>query len=147
MTVYELRPVEPADLFSIIRLAHELLPERYTPVVFTQLYESALVEFIVAVYFTKIVGFLVGSRIQKECAKLLMLAVVPSHQNNGVGSSLLECFFQRMKGYHIACVDLEVRSKNSQAVQFYQKHQFQITDRIAQFYQNGEEASIMRRNL
>ena len=42
-------------------------------------------------------------------------------------------------------VELEVRTKNVAAIGFYKKHGFKITDTVKGFYQNGEDAYIMRK--
>jgi len=48
---------------------------------------------------------------------------------------------------NIKQAELEVKKDNKQAIKFYQKHGFEIVETISKFYQNGEDAYIMRRMI
>ena len=134
-------------LFSVIRLAHETLPEQYSPSLFTTLYESFPQGFFIAVSSQKIIGFLIGIQTSSTKAKVLMLSVDKPFRKQGIGSALLTSFLTAMKTHGICSITLEVRTTNISAIGFYQTHGFTITDTIKGFYQNGSMAYSMYKQL
>ena len=50
-----------------------------------------------------------------------------------------------MNLHNIKQVELEVRTTNTAAINFYKKQGFVIIETIPKFYQNGEDACAMRR--
>ena len=145
--MYTVRPFQPNDTFSVIKLAHETLPERYFPNIFNSFYESFPEGFFITEQYSKLVGFIVGIQIYSDSAKILMLSVNKSFRKKGIGSMLLKTFFKSMKKINIIKFDLEVRKENQAAVSFYKKHDFKIVDEIKGYYQNGEDALLMRKIL
>jgi ribosomal protein S18 acetylase RimI-like enzyme len=145
--VLELRQVQPDDIFSVISLAYDMLPERYNPAIFNQFYEAFPEGFLVAELHHTIVGFLVGTRIDAQRARILMLAVKTQHQRHQIGSQLLLRFLNDMRTYGITIVELEVRTTNRIAIDFYRKYGFEIQETLSHFYQNGDAAYQMRRDL
>jgi ribosomal-protein-alanine N-acetyltransferase len=142
--VLEIRQVQPQDIFSVIRIAYESLPEQYNPAVFNQFYESFPEGFLIAEQHHKIVGFVIDLKPFEEIAKVLLLSVTEEHRRKGIGSALLKRFLDTMKMQNIKQVELEVRTSNSAAVGFYKKHGFDIVETIPKFYQNGEDAYTMK---
>ena len=80
-------------------------------------------------------------------AKILMLAISQKYRKQGIGSALLTKFLKEILLKNIKQVELEVRTNNTTATNFYKKHGFNITDTITGFYQNGEDAYIMRKRI
>jgi len=145
--VQNIRTFEPNDMFSVIKLANNTLTETYNPSLFTYFYETYLQGFLVAEQNHKIIGFIVGVKITNESARILMLSVSPQHRRKNIGTNLLNKFIENIKMENIKEIHLEVRTDNEKAIRFYQKHNFEITDKIAGFYQNGEDAYIMKKRL
>ena len=142
-----IRRIQPQDIFSVIKIAHESLPERYQPNIFNTFYESFPQGFLIALKHHKIVGFLIGVKTHDTIAKILMLSVNENHRKQGIGSALLINFLQEMLLQNIRLVNLEVRTNNKIAITFYKKHGFDIQETITGFYQNGEDAHSMRQVL
>jgi len=145
--VLQIRRVQPEDLFAVIKIAHESLPERYQPTIFNTFYESFPQGFLIALKHHKIVGFLVGIKTHDTIAKILMISVNNNYRKQGIGSALIKNFLQGMLSQNIRLVDLEVRTNNKIALAFYKKHGFDIQETITGFYQNGEDAYSMRQVL
>ena len=143
----KVRLFKPTDMFSVIKLASDTLTERYSPSLFTYFYETFPQAFIVAEKTHKIIGFIVGVKIDSEKAKILMLSVSKLHRKQNIGSSLLNQFLEEISKENIKSISLEVRTDNEKAIKFYQKHDFKITEKLTEFYQNGEEAYTMKRDL
>jgi [ribosomal protein S18]-alanine N-acetyltransferase len=142
-----IRHVHPDDIFPVIALAFETLPERYNPSIFNQFYESCPEGFFIALDSNSIVGFLIGITTAPHIARILMLGVKESSRKKGIGSALLAQFIKEMKMQQVTRVELEVRTSNSNALQFYQKRGFLLQSTLQGFYQNGENAFSMRREL
>ncbi len=134
-------------MFSTIKLASETLPERYNPSLFNYFYETFPQGFLVTEKLHKIVGFIVGVKTNIDTTRILMLAVAKQHRRYGVGQSLLNQFLKELTLQNMKQIELEVRVDNKQAIKFYQKHGFDIIDVITNFYQNGEDAYLMKRAI
>ncbi|HVQ01538.1 MAG TPA: GNAT family N-acetyltransferase [Candidatus Thermoplasmatota archaeon] len=143
----EIRQVQSDDIFSVISLAYDLLPERYNPAIFNQFYESFPEGFLVAELNHAVIGFLVGIRVDVLRARILMLAVRKPHQRHQIGSQLLLRFLNIVRAFGATMVELEVRTNNRVAIEFYRKHGFSVQDTLSHFYQNGDAAYQMRRDL
>lgn len=147
MTVPIVRQFQPNDMFLVIRLASETLTEHYNPSIFNYFYETFAEGFWIAEELGKIVGFIIGVKTTSDTTRILMLAISEKKRKKGLGSALLNNFLDEMTRLKITCVDLEVRKDNNQAVRLYKKHGFEIINTLPIFYQNGQDAYIMRRYL
>lgn len=143
----QIRRVQDNDIFPVITLANDTLPERYNPAIFNQLYESFPEGFLVAIQNHTLIGFIIGIKITTNTARILMLCVDEKDRKQGIGSTLLRQFLLFMKNHQIKQVELEVRTTNKGAQEFYTKHGFIIQEKLPQFYQFGEDAYIMKKEL
>jgi ribosomal-protein-alanine N-acetyltransferase len=141
--VLKIRKFEPNDMFSVIKLASDSLPERYNPSIFNYFYETFPDGFIVAETLQKLVGFIVGVQTHENKANILMLSVSEYYQNRKIGTELLKEFLKIISNLNIKIIELEVRTDNEKAISFYKKHNFKIKKKIEEFYQNGEDAFTM----
>ncbi len=141
------RHVQASDIIPVIALAYETLPERYNPAIFNQFYEASPDGFFVALNNTSIIGFLIGIRTTPITARVLMLSVQERHRKQGIGRALLKAFLSEMKEHQIKRCDLEVRTTNHSAVEFYKKQGFILREILPHFYQNGEDAYNMTKEL
>ena len=139
-----IREFQANDTFSVIKLASQTLTEKYSPSLFTYFYETFPKGFIVAESNHKIVGFLVGVILSDEFAKILMISVNPTFQRKEIGKNLLNQFIENIKKERINKIELEVRTRNKKAIDFYKKNGFKIVEKINEFYQNLENAYVMR---
>jgi ribosomal-protein-alanine N-acetyltransferase len=145
--VLKIRRVQAQDIFSVIKIAYESLPEHYSPEVFNKFYESFSEGFLVAEKFHKIVGFVVGIQTSNGIARITLLSVDKKFRKQGIGSALINQFLREMSLHDIRQVELEVKINNDAAIKFYKKHGFDITETVPRFYLTGEDACIMKRVL
>ena len=143
----EIRQFKPTDMFSVVKLASTTLTEQYNPSLFNYFYESFPEGFIIAEYGHKIIGFIVGVKINDILSKILMLSISEQFQNKNIGSNLLKKFLRKISDEGVKFVELEVRIDNEKAINFYRKHGFKIRNEITDFYQNGESAYTMKKEL
>lgn len=139
--------MQPPDVLPVTALAFATLPERYNSAIFNQFYEASPEGFLVALRDTIIIGFLIGIRTTPTTARILMLSVNEADRKQGIGTALLMHFLSEMKQHNIMRIDLEVRTTNQSAVYFYKKHGFQLNGLLRYFYQNGEDAFSMSKEL
>ena len=145
--VLTIRNFEPTDMFSVIKLASETLPERYNPSLFNFFYETYPRGFIVAEKDHKIIAFIIGVQMKPEKGKILMLSVPEKYRRQGIGSKLLAEYLEKISKEKVKTVGLEVRIDNKKAIKFYQKYGFKIKVKLKEFYQNGEDAYTMVKEL
>jgi ribosomal-protein-alanine acetyltransferase len=145
--VWDIRRVQPQDIFSVIKIAYDTLSERYSPELFNRFYETFPEGFLVAEMHHKIIGFIIGFQTTPDTARITILSVTHPYRKKGLGTALITSFINEMTLSNIKQIDLEVNINNKDAITFYKKHDFVITDIIKGFYQSGDDACIMRRQL
>lgn len=142
-----IRRVKAEDILPVISLAYESLSERYDPVVFSTFFESFPQGFLVAVNKQQIIGFIVAIPIDISTLKIVLFSVKQKFRNQMVGSSLLTSLIEKMKNFDIRGIELEVKTSNTSAISFYEKHGFKKIKYVENFYQNNEGAFMMRKSL
>jgi ribosomal-protein-alanine acetyltransferase len=145
--VLKIRRVQPQDIIDVIALAYDTLPERYNPMIFNQFYESFPEGFLVVIDQQQLIGFLVGIKTAPATARILMLSILSRYRKQGIGTALLKEFLTIMRHLSVTEVELEVRTTNQGALAFYKKQGFTLQHTIKQFYQNGEDAYVMKKHL
>jgi len=131
-------------MFSVIKLSSETLPEHYNPNLFNYFYETFPNGFWVCEINHKIIGYIVGVKLNNEIAKILMISVSNLYQNRSIGSKLLTTFLSEIILHNIKKVELEVKKTNLKAINFYKRFGFEIIEIIKEFYENKDDALIMR---
>ena len=142
-----IRKFKPTDMFSVIKLASETLTEQYNPSLFNFFYESYPRGFIVAEKEHKIIGFIIGVKTTTYTSRILMLSISTKNRRQKIGSSLLLEFLKIIVKEKVKTVELEVRTDNNKAKNFYIKHGFKIKGKIEDFYQDGKSAYTMIKTL
>ena len=93
---------------------------------------------------TKIIGFIIFSLIKQE-SHLLNIAVLKEWQERGAGTILMDVFIKQSKAMGAKKAFLEVRSKNTTAINFYYKFNF-LKDTVRDNYytsSNIDDAVLM----
>lgn len=142
-----IRKFQATDMFSTIKIASETLTEQYSPSLFNYFYETFPDLFLVAEKHHKIIGFITGIQITDEIARIVMLSILPPYQRQHIATELLNEIIITLKEENVKQISLEVKTNNEKAISFYKKHGFTIIDTIEKFYQNGENAFMMKRVL
>jgi ribosomal-protein-alanine N-acetyltransferase len=142
--MFTVRKFKPTDMFSIIKISYDTLTERYNPSLFNYFHEIFPEGFWVCEKNHRIVGFIVGVKTNLEIARILILAVLRLYRRQGVGNILLNNFLREITIKNTKQVELEVETKNNSAIEFYLKHGFEIIEVLPKFYQNGNDAYVMR---
>ena len=103
---------------------------------------------LVCKYNDVIMGFLIFSLIKKE-SHLLNIAVLKEWQERGAGTILMDVFIKQSKAMGATKAFLEVRSKNTTAINFYYKFNFMKDAVRANYYTGGniDDAVLMSLDL
>lgn len=75
---------------------------------------------------------------------ILNVAVHPSCRGRGVGRILVEAALEQFRSKGASVVYLEVRPTNTVAIALYSRCSFFITGRRKAYYENGEDAILMK---
>jgi len=138
------RSMNESDLFKVYSLINTNLDGRFTLDTigyFMDLWPEG--QMVAVDLFGNIVGALMGSQLTNGRASISLFAVDSKYRGQGIGTRLfndfrLKCF---MSGYRE--IQLELRTTNSQAFNFYTKHGFVKTEDVPSLYGPGEDGYRM----
>ena len=100
---------------------------------------------LMAIYKEEIVGYISFSYIFD--IEIESVIVKSSYQRQGIGTLLLKYVFNFSKENKINNVFLEVRKSNLAAISLYKKMGFKIISIRKKYYENTEDALILKRQL
>ena len=137
-----IRKFQPADFPWVIDLERRVFNE-HDPYLYMQFYETCSEGFIVAEINGLVIGYVVGFLAEKRTGRIFSLAVHPAYRDRGIGSALLKEITGVLSGSGVSEVILEVRSGNTGARRFYERHGFYQTGVAKQYYSDGEDGCLM----
>ncbi|KYK27269.1 MAG: hypothetical protein AYK23_02485 [Candidatus Proteinoplasmatales archaeon SG8-5] len=138
-----IRNFVPTDLGAVMRLVAETFKQDYSPSMYLTLHAQWPDGFLVASEEGVLTGLLLGTRASPDEARILIMATKKELRYKGVGSSLLNTFFERCGWEGICSVVLEVRTSNTIAQEFYTKRGFQVVSLLERYYLDGEDGIMM----
>jgi ribosomal-protein-alanine N-acetyltransferase len=142
-----LRRFQPKDLMNVMQIVGVTLGENYHPSFYINLHNFWSEGFIVATINDQIVGFILTTISDSRTARILMLAVYPHYRGRGVASTLMDVIIKQCAKKNIKLIQLEVRTKNQNAIRFYLKRKFIIYKTLYNYYKNKDNAYLMYRYL
>jgi len=144
----KLRKFSLSDLEQIMEIEKISFPNRklFSEDYFRKLYQKYPEGFIVAEDKGKILGYAIGE-VQKDCGKIISIAVHPAWRKKGIGKKLANFLIEHFKKENLKKISLHVRKNNLAAISFYQNLGFQILKTIKNYYQNGDDADLISKNL
>ncbi len=141
-----IRKFEPEDFPCVIDIERQVFNE-HDPYFYMQFYETCSDGFIVAEMNGLVIGYVVGFLVNEGTGRVFSLAVHPAYQGRGAGSALLKELAGIFRTFGAVEIILEVRSSNTRARKFYEKHGFYQTGIVEKYYNDGENACLMRLRL
>lgn len=85
--------------------------------------------------------------ILKPQVQLNSLVVSVSALKSGVATALLGKMYEYARKNACTEIDLEVNERNLPAIRLYEKSDFKVVGRRPKFYNNSDDAILMRKNL
>ena len=84
---------------------------------------------------------------ENNAAHLTTIGVAPEHRRRGVAEQLLKHLENMLMEREVATIMLEVRVGNTIAQRLYREAGYTVVQRIAKYYNNGEDCFLMMKAL
>ncbi|RAW47153.1 ribosomal-protein-alanine N-acetyltransferase [Halorubrum sp. 48-1-W] len=143
-----IRPVERADLLSVLRIERECFSDPWPYDAFDQLVDEPT--FLVAEREGAVVGYLVADvtpNAGRDIGHVKDLAVHPEFRGRGIGRALLRAGLARLRAAGATVAKLEVREGNDPARSLYGAEGFEPVRRATRYYRDGEDALVLAVDL
>ena len=115
-----------------------------TFLVFKALYPEL---FLVAIKNDEIVGYVCGVLRRDGCGHIVSICVRPKFRGLGIGKALMLEIEKRFIELGVKCFLLEVGVGNEIAQRLYMKLGYRVIGRIKNYYPDGEDAFVMRKDI
>lgn len=140
------REFRPQDLKTVLKIERESFADPYPAHLLRDIYNLGA-GFLVAQEDGRVVGFIIFWIRFEDEGHIISLAVDKDYRCQGVGAELVRTAIGIFEKFHIKNIKLEVRAKNSGAINFYRALGFSEEKVIANYYEDGEDAVVMRMDL
>jgi ribosomal-protein-alanine N-acetyltransferase len=141
-----IRPIKADDISQVLAIEHESFQNPYTADIITFLYEKYKDTFLVTEQGGFVFGYIAGISSWRE-GHIISLAVLPAWRKKGIATQLVEEICEIFKKEGKKRVKLEVRISNRAALSLYQRVGFEKKKIVRNYYENGEDAVLMKRRL
>jgi ribosomal-protein-alanine N-acetyltransferase len=144
--IFEILPARLRDLNTLKHLEDEVFKEDAWPVldILVILLTPGMIN-LKAVSEGKIIGFItVEENLMDPEANVNSLGVLSTYRRQGVGKALLLASENKLKRKKVR---LCVRHSNQEAIDLYAHMGYRKTDVKHQYYSDGEDAYVMRKDL
>ena len=141
-----IRKFQPSDFQWVIDIERKVFNE-HDPYLYMQFYETYPDTFIVADINGFVIGYVAGFLAQAGVGRIFSLAVYPKYQNRSVGSNLLKEIINIFRKEGVTEIILEVRMDNINAKRFYERLGFSQFGISEKYYNDGQNARLMKLKL
>ncbi len=132
----------PADLDLLEALERASFPDHWS----RETLLNSLREAGYLVLLADNAGFLLGWNVGDE-AEIARLGVFEFHRGRGIGLALVRAALTEFQGRGVTSVFLEVRAGNEVAFRLYERAGFEEIARRKNYYADGEDARVMKREV
>ncbi|WP_267642106.1 ribosomal protein S18-alanine N-acetyltransferase [Haloarchaeobius amylolyticus] len=143
-----IRPAEQADLLAVYRIEKSSFPQPWPFDAFQRFLDAP--GFLVATEGQKVTGYVVADCIPNHgrgIGHVKDIAVHPKRRGQGIGRRLLARAIATLASQNATSVKLEVRETNDVAKDLYRDFGFEPLRRIPRYYDDGEAALVMVKEL
>ncbi|WP_257299871.1 ribosomal protein S18-alanine N-acetyltransferase [Haloarchaeobius sp. FL176] len=143
-----IRQAEHADLLAVFRIEKAVFPQPWPFDAFQRFLGEP--GFLVATENGKVTGYVVADTIPnhgRALGHIKDLAVHESRRGEGIGRRLLARALATLATRDATSVKLEVRVGNEPARSLYEDFGFEALRRVPRYYDDGEDALVMVRDL
>ncbi|KAI3990856.1 hypothetical protein MKX01_006359 [Papaver californicum] len=131
--------VRDKNLMQLKKMNTALFPVRYNDKYYADALASG--EFTKLAYYSDICVGSIACRIEKKEAKvdrvyIMTLGVLAPYRGIGIGTKLLNHVIDLSSKQNVAEVYLHVQTNNDDALNFYKKFGFEVTETIKNYYMN-----------
>lgn len=143
-----IRAYEPADFDALYQLDQQCFQRgiAYSKSMLRYFLQIAPQTCFIAEMTGAVAGFILGE-VDRPCAHIITLDVSDKHRRSGIGSELLGTLEDAFEHQGAATVVLETAVNNAAAIALWQRHGYQITRRLKNYYLGRTDAHEMRKGL
>jgi ribosomal-protein-alanine acetyltransferase len=148
--VYEMHPLTDKHLKEVLKLNLRCFRtgENYTKFTFNYLLnEPNCLSYRVVTTKGEMVGFVFIMTNKDGTGHITTIGVTPEHRRRGLAAKLLQHAEEAMQKRGVTIVMLEVRVSNRAAQNLYLEQNYKIVQRLAKYYNNGEDGFLMIKSL
>jgi ribosomal-protein-alanine N-acetyltransferase len=140
-----LRQFLSADLNRILDIERASFPARiaFSRAYFERLFQEYPEGFIVAEFKGNVVGYTIGN----NSGEIITIAVDPDYRKQGIGKSLADFLIKNYKKRGIQELSIHVRTNNQAGVSFWQNLGFKVEKTIKNYYSNGDDALLLKKEI
>lgn len=144
---YICRIANAKDIDRIFAIENECFTKPWTINMFIEdIVVNDKARYYVVEYNTEIIGYAGYWHILDE-AHITNIAIKPEFQQKGIGAFLLKNMLLMLLKDNIETATLEVKKSNKAAIKLYMQAGFEIEGRRKAYYENGEDALIMWKEM
>lgn len=136
----------PSDAGAIAQLSRDAIEHglswRWTARRVARSIRDSETNVVIARGGSQFLGFAI-LKYEDDDSHLLLMAVAPTHRRKGVASAMLSWLETTVQAGGWATIELEVRSRNEEAIAFYRHHGFDEAGLYPGYYEGVEDARRM----
>ena len=148
---YHIRPFRMSDLDAVLAIERASFgADAYDRNLFAELFGKCGRLFLVAAARGGIRAYMVTAAAVRRAtlsAELVSVGVAPACRGQGIASALMRSTLRRLRLRSVRQFSLAVRVSNRQAQALYAKFGFARLRRVRRYYEDGEDALVLRRLL
>jgi len=92
-------------------------------------------------------GFIIYTAFENDRAEIEYIHVLEDYRRQGIAVKLLEFCIENILSLGCKSITLEVRTNNNEAIKLYEKLGFKHSHIRSNYYSNGDDASLMIREM
>ena len=139
-----IREFRRPDVKRILEIEYESFKDPYPPSILIDVYNLGA-GFLVAQQDNIVVGYIIFWIRYEDEGHIISLAVDKNYRKRGIASELVNNAINIFIKCNVSEIKLEVRKSNKGARKFYQKMGFEEKKILENYYEDGEEAVIMKK--
>jgi len=143
--MFQIRQMQENDLDQVLQIEHSTFPNPWRRSFFLADINRQDTLCVVAENQTGVIGYLIAWG--RDELHIANIAVAPKWRNQGVGTCLMKRALEFGSLQGAANAYLEVRMSNTGAQRFYRRFGFVPTYIRRGYYENGEDALVMEREI
>jgi len=137
-----IREFRPKDLRKVYEIEETSFSNPYDIEMLKHLFDIGA-GFLVAQVKDEIAGYIIFWIKEENQGHIISLAVENSYKRQKIGSKLLDASVNIFKKFDIKRINLEVKTQNKEAIDFYKSFGFFCEEKILNYYENGDNAFRM----
>ena len=149
-TDYSIRPLTDKNLNEVLRLNVRCFRngENYTKHTFSYLLgESRNLSYRIVTAAGEMAGFVFVLVNEDGSAHLTTIGVAPEHRRRRLAKKMLVHVEEALRLRSVRTIVLEVRVSNTTAQNLYRDAGYSVVQRLAKYYNNGEDCFLMLKSL